>query len=302
MINSNRDAPWAKHYDRYQNLLERVEDRSEAVNHAKQSRQAATTIFGQHGRVLIVAADHAARGALRAGDRPFAMADRRELLARLCHALARPEVNGVLGSPDVLEELLLMGALENKTVFGSMNRGGLAGTVFELDDRFTASTPEALHSSRFDGGKMLIRIDPDDPATVRTLEACAHAIDGLAAHGLMAMVEPFIAHRKDGRVVNELTTDAMVRAVGVAASLGSSSARTWLKVPVVPEMERVLAASSLPALILGGEVRSDPDVAYSEWEKVLSLPTAHGFVLGRTILFPSDDNVDAALDTVIGIL
>ena len=87
---------------------------------------------------MIIAADHPARGALRAGDRPLAMADRGDLLDRLCVALSRPGVNGVLGTPDVLEDLLLLGVLDGKVVIGSMNRGGLAGTAFEMDDRFTA--------------------------------------------------------------------------------------------------------------------------------------------------------------------
>jgi hypothetical protein len=52
-------------------------------------------------------------------------------------ALAHPDVNGVLGSPDVVEELLLLGALDGKVVIGSMNRGGLDGAVWTLDDRFT---------------------------------------------------------------------------------------------------------------------------------------------------------------------
>jgi hypothetical protein len=44
---------------------------------------------------------------------------------------------GVLGTPDIVEDLLLLGALDDKVVIGSMNRGGLAGTSFEIDDRFT---------------------------------------------------------------------------------------------------------------------------------------------------------------------
>jgi hypothetical protein len=37
----------------------------------------------------------------------------------------------------VLEDLLLLRRLDGKVAIGSMNRGGLAGTVFEIDDRFT---------------------------------------------------------------------------------------------------------------------------------------------------------------------
>ena len=121
----------------------------------------------------MIAADHPARGALRAGERPLAMADRADLLDRLVLALSRPGVNGVLGTPDVLEDLLLLGALDGKVVVGSMNRGGLAGTAFEMDDRFTGYDAAAIAAAGFEGGKMLTRIDPDDPATVATLEACA---------------------------------------------------------------------------------------------------------------------------------
>jgi hypothetical protein len=61
-----------------------------------------------------------------------------DLLGRLAEALARPGVDGVLGTADVLEDLLLMGCLDGLLVIGSMNRGGLQGASFELDDRFTA--------------------------------------------------------------------------------------------------------------------------------------------------------------------
>ena len=85
-----------------------------------------------------------------------------------------------------------------------MNRGGLAGTVFEIDDRFTGYDAAAIAAMGFDGGKMLFRIDPGDPATASAMEACARAVSDLASHALMAMVEPFISHQVDGRVRNDL--------------------------------------------------------------------------------------------------
>src|SRR5439155_361023 len=191
-------------------------------------------------------------GALRAGTRPMAMADRGDLLERLCIALSRPGVNGVLGTADVLEDLLLLGAIDGKVAIGSMNRGGLAGTVFEIDDRFTGYDAATIAAMNLDGGKMLLRIDPDDPATAPTLEACGNAVTALAAPRLVAMVEPFISHRVDGRIRNDLTPEAMIRAITVSSGLGATSAYTWLKVPVVDAMERVMAASTLPALLLGG--------------------------------------------------
>jgi DhnA family fructose-bisphosphate aldolase class Ia len=276
--------------------------RPAAIAEAAAKRRRPASLFAEHGRMMIIAADHPARGALRAGTNEFAMGDRTELLERLCVALSRPGVNGVLGTPDVLEDLLLLGALDGKVVIGSMNRGGLAGTVFEIDDRFTAYDAPAIAAAGLEGGKMLVRIDPDDPATVVTLESSARAVSQLAGFGLMAMVEPFISHRVDGRVRNDLSPEAMIRAINVAAGLGTTSAHTWLKVPVVPEMERVMAASTMPALILGGEVSSDPDAALTGWQKALSIPTVQGLVIGRSLLFPADDDVATAVDAAVSLL
>jgi DhnA family fructose-bisphosphate aldolase class Ia len=276
--------------------------RPDAIERAAETRRRPTSLLGEHGKLMIIAADHPARGALRAGTEPFAMGNRMNLLERIATALGRPGVNGVLGTPDILEDLLLMGALDDKVVIGSMNRGGLAGTVFEMDDRFTAYDAASIAAAGFEGGKMLLRIDPDDPGTVATLESCGRAVSDLARHRMLAMIEPFISHRVDGRVRNELTADAMVRAVAVSAGLGTTSAYTWLKVPIVEDMERVMAATTLPALILGGEVSEDPDTAYAQWSKALALPTVQGLVIGRSLLYPPGGDVATAVDRAVSLL
>jgi hypothetical protein len=276
--------------------------RPQAVAEAAAARRRPASFFGPHGKLMIIAADHPARGALRAGPDALAMGNRADLLDRICTALGRPGVNGVLGTPDILEDLLLLGVLDDKVVIGSMNRGGLAGTSFEIDDRFTAYDGDSLAAAGFSGGKMLLRIDPDDAGTVATLQACAGAIGDLAAHRLMAMVEPFISHRVDGRVRNELTAEAMIRAMTVAAGLGTTSAYTWLKVPVVDDMERVMAATTLPALILGGEVSADAEAAYTRWSKALDLPTVQGLVIGRSLLYPPGGDVAGAVDRAVSLL
>lgn len=274
----------------------------EAVGEAAARRRRRPALLGPSGRLMIVAADHPARGALAAGDRPQAMADRTELLRRLCVALERPGVDGVLGTPDVIEDLLLLGALDEKVVIGSMNRGGLAGAAFEIDDRFTAYDPEAIAGQRLDGGKMLLRVEDDEPATAGALESCANAVTGLARRGLMAMVEPFVSRRVDGRVRNVLTADAVTRAVTIASGLGVTSARTWLKLPVVEEMDRVVAATTLPVLLLGGEVAADQVTTLASWQKALALPGVLGLVAGRTMLYPPGDDVAAAVDAALEVM
>jgi hypothetical protein len=266
------------------------------------ARPRPASLVGATGRLLLVAADHPARGALRAGADPMAMADRWELLRRLAIALSRPGVDGVLGTADIVEDLLLMGALDGKVVVGSMNRGGLAGTAFEIDDRFTGYTADAIARQGLQGGKMLLRIEPEDRATAPTLQACAAAVDALAERGLMAMVEPFISHRVDGRVRNDLTAEAVIRSATVAAGLGSTSAYTWLKLPVVDGMDDVLAATTLPVLLLGGEVAADQDTQFAQWAKVLDSPQVKGMVVGRTLLYPPDGDVAAAVDATVEMI
>jgi hypothetical protein len=276
--------------------------RPERIAALAATRSQPNGLVGSSGRLMLVAADHPARGALRVGSDALAMADRGELLQRLVIALGRPGVDGVLGTADVLEDLLLLGALEGKVVIGSMNRGGLAGTVFEIDDRFTGCSATGIAAAGWQGGKMLLRIDANDPATAPTLESCARAVDDLAQRGLMAMVEPFISSRADGRVVNDLTAPAVVRSAGVAAGLGTTSAHTWLKLPVVEDMTSVLRATTLPVLLLGGEAHADQDVQLTQWRKALASPSVRGMVVGRSLLFPPGGNVAAAVDATVEML
>lgn len=253
-------------------------------------------VVRRDGRMLLVAADHPARAALGVRDQPRAMASRTDLLERLVTALSRPGVDGVLGTPDILDDLLLLGALEGKVVVGSMNRGGLQGSSFELDDRFTAYRASDLATLGLDGGKMLTRIAFDDPGTVATLESSARAVTELAELGLMAMVEPFLSQRRDGRVVNLLDPDSVITSIHVASALGASSAYTWLKLPVVDDLPRVMDATTLPTLLLGGDPVGDPHDTYASWGKALDLPAVRGLVVGRALLYPPDGDVAAAVD------
>ncbi|MGW3133807.1 Cgl0159 family (beta/alpha)8-fold protein [Streptomyces sp. NPDC001123] len=272
-----------------------------AVAAAAARRVKATSLFGEHGKAMIIAADHPARGATGVGGDPHAMADRFELLDRLCVALERPGVTGVLGTADILEDLLLLGVLDGKSVFGSMNRAGLAGSVFEIDDRFTGYDAETIASMGFDGGKTLTRIALGDPATPSVLANTANAINELNDRQLIAMVEPFLSVWQDGKIRNDLSTDAVIKSVAIASGLGRRSAYTWLKLPVVEGMERVLASSTLPALLLGGEVK-DAEAAFASWGKALKQPTAQGLVVGRSLLYPAGGDVAGAVDKAVSLL
>ncbi|WP_212764285.1 deoxyribose-phosphate aldolase [Streptomyces sp. I05A-00742] len=272
------------------------------------ARRARRPLLGPSGRLLVVAADHTARGALDAGGRRLAMADRADLLERLCAALSRPGVDGVLATADILDDLLLLGALENKVVMGSMNRGGLLGASFELDDRFTGPSAGDLARRGFDAGKLLLRIDPEDPGSLRTLESAARAVDAMAAQRLPVFVEPFLCRRDGGLLRNDLGAEAVTASLAIASGLGATSAYTWLKVPVTEDagaMERVLRATTLPVVLLGGDAGTAPEDAeraYERWGAVLRLPGVRGMVVGRALLYPPDGDVAGAVDRVVGLL
>jgi DhnA family fructose-bisphosphate aldolase class Ia len=284
----------------YAELTEIRAQDPQAVARAWTRRRGRPTLRGD-GRLMIVAADHPARGALAVGDRPAAMASRTDLLDRLRTALANPGVDGVLATTDILEDLLLLGVLEDRVVISSMNRGGLAGASFELEDRMTGATAAATARAGMNGAKMLCRIDLQDGGTLSTLTECARAVDELADHGLLAMLEPFMSTRIGGKVSNDLGPDAVIKSVHIAQGLGSTSAYTWIKLPVVAEMERVMDATTLPTLLLGGDP-TDPDATFANWAKALTLPSVRGLVVGRTLLYPADDNVSAAVDTAVSLV
>lgn len=253
--------------------------------------------------LMVIAADHPARGALKAGSDQYAMADRESLLKRCVTALSRPGVNGFLGTSDMVQDLANLGVLDGKVVFGSMNRGGFAGASFEIDDRMTGYDVRGVIDQDLAGGKMLMRYDFEDRDTAETVATCASTVDALARADRIAMVEPFISSRDaSGRVINDLSTEAVVKSVAMTAGLGADSAWTWLKLPAVEGMEDVARASSMPILLLGGEVSADAEATRRMWTQALAPSTVQGLVLGRSLLYPLDGDVAAAVDNAVKLL
>lgn len=256
--------------------------------------------MGERQTLLLLAADHTARGQHQVGTDHSAMTDRDELLNRLRVALNHDGVDGLLGTADIIEDLALLGALDGKIVFGSMNRGGLAGSVFELDDRFTGYTVAGIKQANLDGGKMMLRVSDDDSRTAETLQSCARAINELAENRLPAMVEVFPVSRRR-RLAPDDHPARLARALTIVSGLGTTSAYTWLKVPAVDDMSRVVAATTLPVFLLGGDPGPNARETYDRWERAMTLPQVRGLVVGRALLYPSDDNVAQAVDTAVTI-
>lgn len=288
---------------RWEGLIRIRASRPQAIDEAYAARRRPGRLLSHRGTIFLVAADHAARGALRSGPDAMAMADRRSLLARLVEALDHPEVDGVLGSPDIIEELLLLGVLDDKVVIGSMNRGGLEGATWTMDDRFTGYDATSIADNRLEGGKMLLRIDDQDPSVAGTLEGCAQAVTELARRGLMAMVEPLPYHRDaDGTLSLRKDTPALARAVTIASALGTTSAYTWLKMPSCEDPQTVFNATTLPCVVLGGVPSPDPARDLESWGAALKQPAVRGLVVGRALLYPPDGDVRGAVAAAASVL
>ena len=150
---------------------------------------------------------------------------------------------------------------------------------------------------------MMIRIADDDPGTLRTLVACAQAVDALAALGLPAMIEVFATRRDPaGRLANDLSTPAMQRAIAIASGLGGDSSRIWLKLPVTEDTARMLAATTLPVVLLGGDPGKDAAATFARWGEAMSLPQSRGLVAGRALLYPEDGDVAGAVDRAAAVV
>jgi DhnA family fructose-bisphosphate aldolase class Ia len=280
---------------RYLELIEARINNPASLQKALKNR-ARRTVAGKDGKLMLLAADHTARGIIAAGNNPTAIADRYLLLDKLIRGLAVAGVDGVMASADILEELAWLGALEEKVAIGTMNRGGIIGATWELDDRLSAYDTEHIKSMGLDGGKTLLRIDETDPGVARTIEMVANVTTQLADLELVSMIEPLpYMKNSDGRAILDPSEEKLIKVVSIASALGSSSAFTWLKIPAPANPERVAAATSCPILLLGGDPGSNWEEVFAKWEKALTVPNIRGLVPGRALLYGEDLDVEAAV-------
>jgi DhnA family fructose-bisphosphate aldolase class Ia len=234
---------------------------------------------------LILAADHRARAVLTTENWA-------EFFAALARAL--PSCDGILATTQPLSGLAEAGHLTAlHRTYLSINRTGLAGSAFELDDRLVASVPRAA-ADGWSGVKHMTRIDMDNPITASVLELLGQVLEQSRQAGMEALIEPLVWHQ--GRIRRD--TDAIVMASVIAHDMGAPV----IKVPVpavAPGAERqravarVVASVSVPVLFLGGPVTAaGRDSVLDEVRDVMEGGGA-GMAMGRTI-YQDPDPAEAA--------
>jgi len=284
-------------------------ERSLRVANERAQRQRLTV----DGKLSILAADHPARRVTRVGGEPLRMADRHEYLARIMRVMMSDNVDGLLATMDILEDLLIIHDLmkqthdapflDDKVLLASFNRGGLLGSSWEIDDPMSGPTAATCTQWKLDGAKILLRLCDGEPDSLKTLLATVRAITELNAAGLPMFLESLpVTKTADGYKIIK-AADELARTAGAASALGDSSRYLWLKLPYCENYEKVAQATTLPILLLGGEPVGDATPFLRELEAGLKAgPNVRGALVGRNILYPGNDDPLAIIESVGGII
>jgi DhnA family fructose-bisphosphate aldolase class Ia len=234
---------------------------------------------------FILAADHRARAVLTTENWA-------EFFGSLAQAL--PSCDGILATAQPLSGLAAAGHLTAAhRSYLSINRTGLAGSAFELDDRLVASVPRAA-ADGWSGVKHMTRIDMGDPITASALELLGQVLEQASAAGLEALIEPLMWDQ--GRIRRD--PDAIVLAAVIAHDMGAPV----IKVPVpavAPGAERqravarVVASVSVPVLFLGGPRTAAGRAPVLDEVRDVMEGGGAGMAMGRTI-YQDPDPAEAA--------
>jgi DhnA family fructose-bisphosphate aldolase class Ia len=276
----------------------------------RRKRRAKLTV---DGKLAILAADHPARRVTKIGDDSLMMGDRLGYLARVLRVITSAEFDGVMGTTDIIEDLLILDQLyvehggqsflDKKVLVGCMNRGGLSGAAFEMDDRFTSFTVDSINRLHLDGAKMMFRLDINDRGSLDTIQRCSEAITELNKYSIPVFLEALSVERTSEGYRTLRTADELIKTIGVATGLGDSSRGIWLKIPYCEGFDRVAKATSCPILILGGEASGDLTTSLREISKAMQAgENVRGALVGRNVLFPGKDDPSAIADAVSGIV
>ncbi len=291
--------------DLYESITD-IRIRQPAFADGEADRRVRRRVAAPDGKLVIVAADHPGRASLTIQDDPLAMADRHELLARIVRVLSHAGIDGVMSTPDVVEDLLILSGLvrerggqsplDERLIVGCMNRG-------EMDDSFTAFTTRRMVVLGLDGGKVMLRVDPTDSGSHATIAGCVRAVTELAEANLLAFLEPLPVVRENGAYKVVRTARALTEAVSVASAMGASSLYTWLEVPTCPDFEQVTRATTLPLVIQGGDTVGNPRPVIEDLRRgMASGPNIRGAMIGRNVLYPGAEDPRAVAAAVAAIV
>lgn len=240
-------------------------------------------IFASDGKAMILAIDHRQRG-IQDGIEDF------NGLISLIRRLS-PHIDAIMTTKEPLAQLITDSALRGKGLVLSLNRTGLANTVFEMDDRLVASVETALRWG-LDGVKLLIKFNKENPFTNEQLSLLSKVVEECERWSIPLMVEPLYLNLKDGKLI----MDRSYEVIKWVSIITNDFHIPILKIPYVQansreegisQFKRIVDSVNAKVLLLGGPRRDDPIDVLKDFEDGVKA-RASGFVVGRNIFLSKE--------------
>lgn len=238
------------------------------------------------GQLVLLACNH------KVDPRTGAPVDRRELLDRIIEALSIPEVDGVIASADLLEELTLLNVLEHRLAFCSASGNPHIGALSGLDSSTGGVTSSTIAASHFDGAVLSHRWGPT--GSIRTSQSWCVAADvaEFAAHELPAILDLYISDPQ-GRAEFDTSWTDWIDPLHATTSALATGAGVWITVPAISGLSNLAEATGFPMLMRDTDVPIHPSAWDHFFQSDLPL-TIRGMIPGLSALFPIEGSVAEA--------
>ena len=258
-----------------------------------------------HECLVFAAADHNARMINEYKGNPIGLSNRREYLTRLVRMLQSDRIDGIEATPDIIEDLIILNklcresgkkaVLDGKMLVGTVNRGGLKNTVWEMDDMPSCYTVERLKKLNMDGVKFMIRLNPMDERCRNTVRYCADAVNEAERAGLPIFIEALYVETTEKGFAMKTDSESLCKVVGVVGALGCRGVGKWIEVPLNEEYQVPTSATTCPVLVVPDEVKSEPIDVVKEYTKEIGLnDNIRGILLGRNVMYNDADPLPIA--------
>ncbi len=295
----------------YQITDVRVDNIDAVFEHA--SKRKKREKITKDGKLIILAADHPGRRVTAMRDDPIGMGDRYEYLGRVLRVITDEQFDGVMATTDMIEDIIIVdflykkktgkSFLDDKVIIGCMNRGGHAGSLYELEDGLSSFTAQSLKKLNLDGGKLMYRLEPSDHGSLITIRQCAEAITELSRLRLYAFLEPATVENREKKYAFKTDLETLVKDAGAAGALGETSLYTWLKLSYNENFERAARSTTLPILLLGGAAKESPIDTFSDFHNAMkAAPNVRGAMVGRNVTFVQQDDPRAIASALYKII
>ncbi len=222
--------------------------------------------------------------------------DRRELLDRIIEALSIPEVDGVIASADLLEELTLLNVLEHRLAFCTASGDPYVGAVSGLGSSGGGVASSTIAASHFDGALLSQRWGATGSVGASQPWSVAADVAELAAHELPTILDLCITDPQ-GRDEFDTTWSDWIEPLHATTSALATGAGVWLTVPAIDGLAHLAEATGFPVLMRDTDVPIHPSAWQSFFETDLPL-TIRGMIPGVSALFPLEGSVAEATATI----